>query len=299
MILIILIRVAFLTLFERKILGYIQLRKGPNKIFIKGLFQPFRDALKLLFKEFFFFNFNNLYLYRPIIIFFLSFILWFIYPWIYSFFYIDYRIIFLILILSLIVYPIIIIGWVSLCNYSILGSLRSISQIISFEILLFLIFFLLIILIENYSFFIFIKFQFNVYFFIFVYPLYIIFIISSLIDLNRVPFDLIEGESELVSGFNIEYYRRLFVLIFLSEYINIMFIRLLLTIIFFGINWWSLRFIIIYFFHLILLIIIRGVLPRIRYDKLIIICWIELLVLILIYLIYVYLIKELIVLIVF
>jgi NADH-ubiquinone oxidoreductase chain 1 len=225
--------------------------------------------------------------------------LWFIYPWIYSFFYIDYRIIFLILILSLIVYPIIIIGWVSLCNYSILGSLRSISQIISFEILLFLIFFLLIILIENYSFFIFIKFQFNVYFFIFVYPLYIIFIISSLIDLNRVPFDLIEGESELVSGFNIEYYRRLFVLIFLSEYINIMFIRLLLTIIFFGINWWSLRFIIIYFFHLILLIIIRGVLPRIRYDKLIIICWIELLVLILIYLIYVYLIKELIVLIVF
>jgi NADH-ubiquinone oxidoreductase chain 1 len=299
MILIILIRVAFLTLFERKILGYIQLRKGPNKIFIKGLFQPFRDALKLLFKEFFFFNFNNLSLYRPIIIFFLSFILWFIYPWIYSFFYIDYRIIFLILILSLIVYPIIIIGWVSLCNYSILGSLRSISQIISFEILLFLIFFLLIILIENYSFFIFIKFQFNVYFFIFVYPLYIIFIISSLIDLNRVPFDLIEGESELVSGFNIEYYRRLFVLIFLSEYINIMFIRLLLTIIFFGINWWSLRFIIIYFFHLILLIIIRGVLPRIRYDKLIIICWIELLVLILIYLIYVYLIKELIVLIVF
>jgi NADH-ubiquinone oxidoreductase chain 1 len=299
MILIILIRVAFLTLFERKILGYIQLRKGPNKIFIKGLFQPFRDALKLLFKEFFFFNFNNLYLYRPIIIFFLSFILWFIYPWIYSFFFIDYRIIFLILILSLIVYPIIIIGWVSLCNYSILGSLRSISQIISFEILLFLIFFLLIILIENYSFFIFLKFQYNVYFFIFVYPLYIIFIIRSLIDLNRVPFDLIEGESELVSGFNVEYYIRLFVLIFLSEYINIMFIRLLLTIIFFGINWWSLRFIIIYFFHLILLIIIRGVLPRIRYDKLIIICWIELLVLILIYLIYVYLIKELIVLIVF
>jgi NADH-ubiquinone oxidoreductase chain 1 len=78
MILIILIRVAFLTLFERKILGYIQLRKGPNKLLIKGLFQPFRDALKLLVKEFFFLNFN--YLYRPIIIFFLSFILWFIYP---------------------------------------------------------------------------------------------------------------------------------------------------------------------------------------------------------------------------
>nr|DBA43870.1 TPA_asm: ND1 [Bombus vancouverensis nearcticus] len=299
MMLMILISVAFLTLFERKMLGYIQLRKGPNKMFMKGLFQPFSDALKLLFKEFFFFNFNNLYLYSPMIMFFLSFMLWFIYPWMYSFFYIDYSIIFLMLILSLMVYPIMIIGWVSLCNYSILGSLRSMSQMISFEILLFLIFFLLMILIENYSFFMFMKFQFNVYFFIFVYPLYIIFIISSLIDLNRVPFDLIEGESELVSGFNIEYYSSLFVLIFLSEYMNIMFMSLLLTMMFFGMNWWSLSFMMIYFFHLILLIMIRGVLPRIRYDKLMMMCWIELLVLILMYLIYVYLMKELIVLIVF
>lgn len=196
------------------------------------------------------------------------------------------------------VYPVIIIGWVSLCNYSILGSLRSISQIISFEILLFLVFFILIIIIEDFCLNKFIEFQYNVFFFFFIYFLYLVFIVSSLIDLNRVPFDLIEGESELVSGFNVEYYRRMFVLIFLSEYINVIFISILLTIIFFGFKWWSISFIFTYLFHIILLIIIRGVLPRIRYDKLIIMCWVELLILILFYLLFIYLIKEFIMLII-
>jgi NADH-ubiquinone oxidoreductase chain 1 len=294
----ILIRVAFLTLFERKILSYIQIRKGPNKLGLKGLIQPFRDALKLLSKEFIFFEINNLYILSPIIIIFLSFIIWIVYPWIYTFYYIDNTIVYLILILRLIVYPIIIIGWVSICNYSILGSLRSISQIISFEILIFLIFFLLILIIEDYNFSRFLNFQFNVSFVIFLYPLYFIFIIRSLIDLNRVPFDLIEGESELVSGFNVEYYSRLFVFIFLSEYINVMFIRIILTIIFYGLSYWSIYFSIVYIIHLVVLIIIRGVLPRIRYDKLIKICWVELLILILIYLFFIYLIKEVILLIV-
>lgn len=94
------------------------------------------------------------------------------------------------------VYPIMIIGWVSLCNYSILGALRSISQIITFGILLFLVCFLLIILIEEYSFYIFVKFQYNIIIF-FMYPLYVIFIVRALIDLNRIPFNLIEGQSEL------------------------------------------------------------------------------------------------------
>nr|YP_010174506.1 NADH dehydrogenase subunit 1 [Bombus longipennis]QWV61254.1 NADH dehydrogenase subunit 1 [Bombus longipennis] len=294
LIIMILISVAFLTLFERKILGYIQLRKGPNKIVFKGLFQPFSDALKLLTKEIFYLSINLSYMYSPMIMFFLSMILWLIYPWIYKFYFIDFSIIYLMLILSLMVYPVMMIGWVSMCNYSILGSLRSVSQMISFEILLFLMFFIMMIMIEDYSFLEFFKFQKNINFMFFLYPLYLIFLISVLIDLNRVPFDLIEGESELVSGFNLEYFSSLFVLIFLSEYMNIMFISVILTVMFYGMNNWSLYFLLIFMFHLIFLIMIRGVLPRIRYDILMKACWLELLMLILMYCFFIYLMKEMI-----
>ena len=100
LIIIVLIRVAFLTLLERKILGYIQDRKGPNKIILFGIFQPFSDALKLLSKEWFFFNYSNLFIYRPILIFFLSLVMWILYPWFRSIYFIEFRILFILLVLG-------------------------------------------------------------------------------------------------------------------------------------------------------------------------------------------------------
>lgn len=223
----------------------------------------------------------------------MSIILWLIYPWI-NIYIIENNIIFIIIILGIRVFPIFLIGWNSSSNYSILGSLRLIAQIISFEIRIFLIIFIFILLIENYSFYNFFVYQIYIKFIILIYPIYLIIILSILIELNRTPFDLIEGESELVSGFNVEYYSRIFIIIFLSEYSGILFIRIILRIIFFGFYWWSIKFIYIYIFHIILLLWIRGILPRIRYDELIYICWTDLLIITLIYTLNIYIIKYLI-----
>nr|DBA43844.1 TPA_asm: ND1 [Bombus trifasciatus] len=291
-ILMIMLSVAFLTLFERKVLSFMQFRFGPNKNGCKGFIQPISDALKLFIKEFFYLNLKGMYLYSPMLMFFLSMIMWLIYPWIYAYYYIENSIIYLMLVMSLLVYPLMMIGWVSMCNYSILGCLRSVAQMVSFEILLFLMFLIFMMLIEDYSFLSMIDYQIKIKFVFFLYPLYFIFIISMLIDMNRVPFDLVEGESELVSGFNVEYFSSMFVLIFLSEYMNVMFMSLLLTLMFYGFKYWTLLFIFTYMSHLIIFMMIRGVLPRIRYDKLMSMCWIELLMLILFYVFFMYLIKE-------
>nr|AGC38391.1 NADH dehydrogenase subunit 1 [Apis florea] len=292
MMIMVLISVAFLTLLERKILGYIQDRKGPNKIMLLGLFQPFSDALKLLSKEWYFFNYSNLYILSPMLMFLMSLIMWILYPWINLIYYLNYSILFMLLILGLSVYPVLFVGWISNCNYAIMGSMRLVSTMISFEINLFFLVFSLMILIESFSFLEFINYQYMIKFVILVFPLYLMFFMSMLIELNRTPFDLIEGESELVSGFNIEYYSGMFVLIFLSEYMNIMFMSLILNLMFFGLNYWSMMFIFIYLYHICLIIWVRGILPRIRYDKLMYICWTEMLMIVMIYLMYLYYIKE-------
>nr|ALO64600.1 NADH dehydrogenase subunit 1 [Nomada ruficornis] len=291
LILMILISVAFLTLLERKILSYIHNRKGPNKVGFKGLLQPFSDAFKLLSKEIMMiFIYKFMYLINPMLMFFFSMILWLIYPWLMNM--LNYSMIFMILILGLSIYPIMFIGWSSNNNYSMLGALRSIVQMISFEISLFLMMFIIMLLIENYSFYELINFQLNIKFIFLIFPIYLMFLISMLIELNRTPFDLIEGESELVSGFNVEYYSSLFTLIFLAEYSSIMFMSMILIFMFMGFNFWSMKFILFYMFQLINLLWIRSILPRIRYDKLMYMCWTDFLIITLIYLLNIYFLKE-------
>ena len=143
-------------------------------------------------------------------------------------------VLYLLSILSMGVYPIIIGGWASNSNYSILGAIRSISQSVSYEVRLFLTMFSVILLVERYSLIDLYKFQYYIKFVVVLIPIYLIFLISLLIELNRTPFDLVEGESELVSGFNTEYFRGRFALIFIAEYLSIIFIGFLVSIIFMG-----------------------------------------------------------------
>ena len=268
-------RVAFFTLFERKILGYIQLRKGPNKFFLKGVFQPIGDGLKLFFKEInYLFNINFfVFLFSPLLSLLISIFFWFIYPFLGVNFIIRFSLIFIFCCSSLMVYIYLLISWSSNSNYSVLGIIRFISQIISYEVRIILIIINLIFIVNSFNLSDFYIYQLNIKFFFFLFILFIILLIRFLAEINRSPFDFSEGESELVSGFNIEFRRISFIFIFISEYIRIIFIGLIFCEIFFGviINKFYLNILILFFIFLV--IWLRGVLPRFRYDKLIFLVW--------------------------
>lgn len=285
LIVIVLLGVAFLTLLERKVLGYIQIRKGPNKTGILGLMQPFRDGIKLFRKEQTFPVLSNFFLYyfSPVFIILISIIIWFVFPFLYYYFDFSYSIFYFLCLSRIGVYGIIMAGWSSNRNYSLLGRLRAIAQTISYEVRLVIIFLSFFIFIISYRIIDFDKFQSKVWFIFFMYPLFFILFISLLAETNRSPFDLAEGESELVSGFNVEYRRGGFAIIFLSEYINIIFISLIITVISLGGNFYSFSFFLKIVFFRFCWIWVRGTLPRYRYDKLINLTWIRFLPVSLIY----------------
>lgn len=166
------------------------------------------------------------------------------------------------------VYSIMLAGWSSNSNYALLGGLRAVAQTISYEVRLALILIRYIMLINRFSLVDFVIFQDYVWMFFLCMPLFFCWFASCLAETNRTPFDFSEGESELVSGFNVEYRRGGFALIFMAEYSRILFMRILSVVIFFGGNLFSLNFYLIFIFLSFVFIWVRGTLPRFRYDKL-------------------------------
>nr|WFS86420.1 NADH dehydrogenase subunit 1 [Arcyptera microptera microptera] len=271
----VLISVAFLTLLERKVLGYIQIRKGPNKVGFIGIPQPFSDAIKLICKEQPIPIMSNylLYYFSPILNLMISLIIWVIFPYLTYMCSFLYGFLFFMCCTSLGVYTVMIAGWSSNSNYSLLGSLRSVAQTISYEVSLALILLSLIILINSFNMLDFMNYQLYCWFIILSFPLALACFASCLAETNRTPFDFAEGESELVSGFNIEYGAGGFTLIFLAEYTSIVFMSMLLVLIFLGGDFYSFIFYIKLVFMSFGFIWIRGTLPRFRYDKLMYLAW--------------------------
>nr|WHM51783.1 NADH dehydrogenase subunit 1 [Gnathamitermes nr. perplexus] len=271
----VMVGVAFLTLLERSVLGYIHIRKGPNKVGFVGIFQPFSDAIKLFTSEQYFPLVSNylIYYFSPIFGFFLSLLVWLLIPYLSGFISFELGLLFFLACTSLGVYTVMIAGWSSNSGYSLLGGLRALAQTISYEVSLAFILLSFVVLICSYNLVYFYSYQVYLWLIFISLPLSFVWFISCLAETNRTPFDFAEGESELVSGFNVEYGAGGFALIFLAEYASILFMSLLFCIIFLGSDLYSFFFYVKLTFISFLFIWVRGTLPRFRYDKLMYLAW--------------------------
>ena len=283
----ILISVAYLTLAERKVMGGMQQRFGPNSVGFFGLLQPMADGLKLLLKESVIPTNSNTFsfIFAPILTFFLSLLGWCIIPFTsFSFFSnINLSLMFLFAVGSLGVYGVILSGWSSNSRYAFFGALRSAAQMVSYEVSIGLILISILLCVGSLNFIEIVLFQTYIYFFIPFFPLFLMFLVSILAETNRAPFDLPEAESELVSGFNVEYASMGFALFFLAEYGSIILMSVLTVLLFLG-GWLSTSFYYLFIidpfilgfktaFILFFFIWVRASFPRYRVDQLMRLCW--------------------------
>nr|QNM39053.1 NADH dehydrogenase subunit 1 [Macaca nemestrina] len=273
---------AFLTLIERKLLGYMQLRKGPNVVGPYGLLQPFADAVKLFTKEPLkpSTSTTTLYIIAPALAFFITLLLWTPLPMPNALINFNLGLLFTLAMLSLIVHSILWSGWASNSSYALIGALRAVAQTISYEVTLTII--LLSVLLTSGSFNLntLITTQEHLWLLLPSWPLAMMWFASTLAETNRTPFDLMEGESELVSGFNIEYAAGPFALFFMTEYTNIIMMNALTATIFLGTFYpthspelFTTCFTIKTLLLTSLFLWIRATHPRFRYDQLMHLLW--------------------------
>jgi NADH-quinone oxidoreductase subunit H len=285
--------VAYLIYAERKVLAAMQLRMGPNVVGPFGLLQPIADAIKLLGKETIVPTGANrvIFMMAPMLTFFLSLLAWAVIPFQEKLVLADVNVgvLYLFAISSLAVYGIIMAGWASNSKYAFLGGLRSAAQMVSYEVSIGLVIITVLLLAGSLNLSHVVKAQTNMWFAVPLFPMFIVFFISGLAETNRAPFDLPEGESELVGGFNVEYSSMSFALFFLGEYAN-MILMSAMTVIFFlggwlapfnwappfewlapvwGIGWFAAKIA----FCLFLFLWVRATLPRYRYDQLMRLGW--------------------------
>lgn len=281
--------IAYTTYAERKVIGAMQMRRGPNVVGWFGLLQPFADALKLLHKETIIPYASNkvLFILAPVITFSLSIMAWAVIPFDVGLVFADINvgILYLFAISSLGVYGIIIAGWSSNSKYAFLGALRSAAQMVSYEVSMGLVIVTVLLCVGSLNLSEIVLAQKNMWFCIPLFPMFIVFFISILAETNRTPFDLPEAEAELVAGYHVEYSSITFALFFLGEYANMILLSAVTTILFFG--GWLPPFDIVPFnlipgpvwvilkicFFLFVFIWIRATLPRYRYDQLMRLGW--------------------------
>jgi len=284
-----LIGVAYLTYAERKVLAAMQLRKGPNVVGPFGLLQPFADALKMLMKETIIPVGSNrlLFLMAPMLTFTLAMLAWAVIPvndgWAIAD--INVGILYLFAISSLGVYGIIIAGWASNSKYAFLGAMRSAAQMVSYEVSMGFVLVTVLLCVGSLNLTDVVRAQRHIWFCVPLFPMFIVFFISTLAETNRSPFDLPEGESEIVAGFFVEYSSMSFALFFLGEYANMFLMAAMTTILFLGgwlapfgvepftwipgVVWFVLKICAVLFCFLW----VRATFPRYRYDQLMRLGW--------------------------
>nr|BAJ23124.1 NADH dehydrogenase subunit 1 [Rhodeus sinensis] len=278
----ILLAVAFLTLLERKVLGYMQLRKGPNVAGPFGLLQPIADGIKLFIKEPVRPSTSSpfLFLTAPVLALTLAMLLWAPMPMPHPVVDMNLGMLFILALSSLAVYAILGSGWASNSKYALIGALRAVAQTISYEVSLGLILLSLIIFSGGYTLQTFNTAQENMWLLVPTWPLAAMWYISTLAETNRAPFDLTEGESELVSGFNVEYAGGPFALFFLAEYANILLMNTLSVVLFMGSSYTfiapelaAITLMTKAALLSILFLWVRASYPRFRYDQLMHLVW--------------------------
>nr|AIW64129.1 NADH dehydrogenase subunit 1 [Microcebus rufus] len=278
----IILAMAFFTLIERKILGYMQLRKGPNIVGPHGLLQPFADAVKLFIKEPLrpLASSMSLYTIAPTLALSIALIMWIPMPFPLPLINMNMGLLFMLATSSLAVYSILWSGWASNSKYALIGALRAVAQTISYEVTLAIILLSIILMSGSFTLSNLITTQEYLWLIIPSWPLTMMWFISTLAETNRAPFDLTEGESELVSGFNVEYAAGPFALFFMAEYTNIIMMNALTTIIFLGTLYnphmpevYTANFATKTLLLAMLFLWVRASYPRFRYDQLMHLLW--------------------------